>query len=108
MSSCCFAIKGDIGLTQTFLKLSFYLVAGVLLSSITWSTLSHSAVTGDYVISVILLAMMFFIVGKFLVDRWQPEHGPEDFHPRKLWKMPPETTIAGLWSRVAFSTLSWE
>ena len=89
---------------QALLKLSFYLVTGVILSAITWGTLSHSAVTGDYALSVILLVMMFFIVGKFFVDRWQPEHGPKDFHSSKLWKMPRATTSAGLWLRVGFST----
>ncbi len=79
-------------------------MTGVILSAITWGTLSHSAVTGDYVLSVILLVMMFFIVGKFFVDRWQPEHGPQDFHSSKLWKMPCATTRAGLWLRVGFNT----
>ncbi len=89
---------------QLLLKITFYLVAGVLLSSITWSTLSHSAVTGDYALSVVLLGMMFYVTGKFFVDRWQPGHAPQDFHPTKLWKMPEATTGAGLWLRVGFST----
>ena len=83
---------------------SVNLVTGVILSAITWGTLSHSAVTGDYALSVILLAMMFFIVGKFFVDRWQPEHGQQDFHDTKLWKIPYSTTRGGLWLRVGFST----
>ena len=49
--------------------MTFYLVTGVLLSSITWSALSHSAVTGDYALSVILLGMTFHVTGKFFVDR---------------------------------------
>ena len=89
---------------QLLLKMTFYLVTGVLLASITWSTLSHSAVTSDYALSVILLGMMFYVAGKFFVDRWQPEHAPQDFHPTKLWKIPPETTRSGLWLRVGFST----
>lgn len=93
-------------MTQAFLRLSFYLVAGVLLSFITWSTLSHSAVTGDYALSVILLVMMFYVAGKFFVDRWQPEHGQQDFHYTKLWKIPHETTRSGLWLRVGFSTVA--
>ena len=88
---------------HSLLKMSFYLVTGVLLSSITWSTLSHSAVTGDYALSVILLGMMFYVAGKFFVDRWQPGHAPQDFHPTKLWKMPRATTRTGLWLRVGFS-----
>ena len=89
---------------QLLLKMTFYLAAGVMLSAITWSTLSHSAVTGDYILSVILLGMMFFIVGQFFVDRLRPEYGAKDFHPRKLWKMPRSTTHGGLWLRVAFNT----
>lgn len=89
---------------QLLLKLLFYLVAGVILSSITWSTLSHSAVTGDYALSVILLGMMFYVAGQFFVDRWRPEDGTQDFHATKLWKMPHKTTQGGLRLRVAFST----
>ncbi len=89
---------------QLLLKMAFYLVAGVLLSSITWSTLSHSAVTDDYVLSVILLGMMFYVAGKFFVDRWRPDDREQDFHATKLWKFPYETTRNGLWRRVAFST----
>ena len=91
-------------MSQLVLKMTFYLVTGVLLASITWSTLSHSAVTGDYALSVILLGMMFYVAGKFFVDRWQPGHAPQDFHPTKLWKMPRATTRASLWLRVGFST----
>ena len=91
-------------MSQLLLKLTFYLVTGVLLSSITWSTLSHSAVTGDYALSVILLGMMFYVAGKFFVDRWRPEDGHQDFHATKLWKMPHKTTRSGLWLRVGFST----
>lgn len=90
-------------MSQLLLKMTFYLVAGVILSAITWSTLSHSAVTGDYALSVTLLGMMFFIVGQFFVDRLRPEYGDKDFHPAKLWKMPRATTRGGLWLRVAFS-----
>jgi hypothetical protein len=43
-------------------RIFFYLIAGIILASISWSTIEHSAVTGDYVLSVILLGMMFFIV----------------------------------------------
>lgn len=82
----------------------FYPLAGFILASITWSAIKHSAVTGDYILSVILMGMMFFIVGQFFVDRWRPEYGDKDFHPRKLWKMPLATTCGGLWLRVAFNT----
>lgn len=90
---------------HTLLRTGFYLVAGTILASITWSTIEHSAVTGDYILSVILLGMMFFIVGQFFVDRWRPEYGPGDFHSTKLWKMPRDTTRSGLWLRVGFRTL---
>ena len=43
---------------QQFLRTLFYLVSGSVLASITWSTIEHSAVTGDYILSVILLGMM--------------------------------------------------
>ena len=89
---------------QSLLKMAFYLITGVLLSSITWSTLSHSAVTGDYLLSVILLGMMFYVAGTFFVDRWRPEVGRQDFHATKPWKIPNKTTRSGLWLRVAFST----
>ena len=87
------------------LRTLFYLAAGSILASITWSAIEHSAVTGDYILSVILLGMMFFIIGQFFVDRWRPEYGPGDFHPTRLWKMPRETTRSGLWLRVGFKTL---
>ena len=87
------------------LKMIFYAITGMLLSSITWSTISHSAVTGDYVLSFILLGMMFYVVGQFCVDRWRPEDGPQDFHPSKLWKIPQTTTLGGLWLRVGFLTI---
>ncbi len=83
----------------------FYAIAGVLLSSISWSTISHSAVTGDYVLSFILLGMMFYVVGQFCVDRWRPEVGPQDFHATRLWRIPQTTTPGGLWLRVGFNTL---
>ena len=91
---------------HTLFRMGFYLIAGTILASITWSTIEHSAVTGDYILSVILLGMMFFIVGQFFVDRWRPEYGPGDFHPTKLWKTPSETTRSGLWLRVGFRTLA--
>ena len=91
---------------HTLFRMGFYLIAGTILASITWSTIEHSAVTGDYILSVILLGMMFFIVGQFFVDRWRPEYVPGDFHPTKLWKMPRETTRSGLWLRVGFRTLA--
>ena len=87
------------------LRMIFYAITGVLLSSISWSTISHSAVTGDYVLSFILLGMMFYVVGQFCVDRWRPEDGPQDFHPTRLWKIPQTTTPGGLWLRVWFNTL---
>ena len=93
-------------MTHTLLRMGFYLVAGTILASITWSTIEHSAVTGDYILSVILLGMMFFIVGQFFVDRWRPEYSDGDFHPTKLWKTPRETTRSDLWLRVGFRTLA--
>ena len=63
-----------------FLRLIFYLVTGVLLASISWSTIFHSAVTGDYLLSFILLGMMFYVLGQFFVDRLRPEVAPHDFH----------------------------
>ena len=91
---------------QTFLRTFFYLIAGTVLASISWSTMEHSAVTGDYILSVILLGMMFFIIGQFFVDRWRPEYSDSDFHPTRLWKTPRETTRPGLWLRVGFRTLA--
>ena len=88
-----------------FLRLAFYIVTGVLLSSITWSVISHSTVTGDYLLASVLLVMMFYVVGQFCVDRWRPETETDDFHDVKPWKTPRATTVAGLWLRVGFSTL---
>ncbi|MCY4652883.1 MAG: hypothetical protein OXC95_06920 [Dehalococcoidia bacterium] len=93
-------------MNHTLLRMGFYTAAGTILASITWSTIEHSAVTGDYILSVILLGMMFFIIGQFFVDRWRPEYSDGDFHPTKLWKMPRETTRSGLWLRVGFRTLA--
>ena len=75
------------------------------MSSISWSTISHSQLTGDYVLSFILLGMMFYVFGQFFVDRWRPEDGPRDIHATKLWKVPQTTTPGGLWLRVGFNTL---
>ena len=61
--------------------------------------------TGDYVLSFILLGMMFYVLGQFCVDRWRPEDGPQDFHATKLWKIPQTTTPRGLWLRVGVNTL---
>ncbi|MCY4652309.1 MAG: hypothetical protein OXC95_04005 [Dehalococcoidia bacterium] len=88
-----------------FLRLIFYMVTGVLLASISWSTISHSAVTGDYLLSFILLGMMFYVVGQFFVDRLRPEVAPHDFHDTLPWKTPHRTTMGGLWLRVGFNTL---
>ncbi len=88
-----------------FLRLLFYLVTGVLLASISWSTISHSAVTGDYLLSFILMGMMFYVVGQFFVDRLRPEVAPQDFHDTRLWNTPYTTTTGGLWLRVGFNTL---
>ena len=91
---------------HTLFRMGFYLATGSVLASISWSTIEHSAVTGDYVLSVILLGMMFFIIGQFFVDRWRPEYYDSDFHPTRLWKTPRETTRSGLWLRVGFRTLA--
>ncbi len=88
-----------------FLRMIFYLVTGVLLASISWSTISHSAVTGDYLLSLLLLGMMFYVVGQFFVDRLRPEVAPQDFHDIRPWKTPYTTTTGGLWLRVGFNTL---
>ena len=61
--------------------------------------------TGDYVLSFILIGMMFYVVGNFFVDRWRPADSPQDLHPTKLWKIPQTTTPGGLWLRVVFNTL---
>lgn len=87
------------------LKILFYSVTGVLLSSVTWGTISHSAVTGEYILSFILLGMMFYVVGQFCVDRWRPENSSQDFHATRLWKIPQTTTHGGLWLRVTFHTI---
>ena len=87
------------------LKVLFYLFAGFIIASITWSAIKHSAVTDDPVIAIVLLGMMFFIIGKFFVDRWRPEYNDNDFHPNKLWRMPYATTQSGLWLRVGFKTV---
>ncbi len=87
------------------LRILFYAITGVVLSSMSWSTISHSAVTGDYALSFILLGMMFYVVGKFFVDRWRPADSPQDFHETKLWKLPQTTTLGGLWLRVGLNTL---
>ena len=85
--------------------MTFYGITGVLLSSITWSTIAHSAVTGDYLLSFILLGMMFYIMGQFCVDRWYPQESLDDLGPRRLWQVPERTTPRGLWLRVGFHTL---
>ncbi len=81
------------------------MITGVLLASISWSTISHSAVTGDYVLSLLLLGMMFYVVGQFFVDRLRPEVAPQDFHDTRPWNTPYTTTTGGLWLRVGFNTL---
>ncbi len=86
-------------------KLVFYTITGLVLSFISWSTTSHSAVTGDYVLSFILPGMMFYVVGKFFVDRWRPADSPQDIHETKLWKLPLKTTPGGLWLRVGLNTI---
>jgi hypothetical protein len=83
----------------------FYMTTGVIMASISWSTISHARVTGDYVLAIILLSAMFFIVGMFIVDRCQPELSERDFHPTKPWKTPYVTSRLGLWRRVSFITL---
>lgn len=91
-------------MTQISLKMTFYVIAGTVLASVSWGSINHSVVTGDYVLAVIVMGMMFFIVGKFFVDRWRPAHGPDAFHPDRPWKIPYTTTRRGLWLRVGFST----
>lgn len=92
-------------MSQLLLKVIFYMTTGVIMASISWSTISHARVTGDYVLAIILLGAMFFIVGMFIVDRCQPKLSERDFHPVKPWKTPYVTTRGGLWKRVAFITL---
>ena len=91
-------------MTQPLLKTIFYMIAGTLLASISWGSIEHSVVTGDHALAVFVMGMMFFIVGKFFVDRWRPVYGPDAFHPDRLWKMPQTATRHGLWCRVGFST----
>ena len=55
-------------MSQLLLKMIFYLTTGVILASISWSTISHSKVTGDYVLEIILLGAMFFIVAMYAVS----------------------------------------
>lgn len=95
-----------VAMSHLLLKMIFYMTTGVIMASISWSTISHSRVTGDYVLAIILLGAMFFIVGMFIVDRCQPKLSERDFHPTKPWKTPYVTTRRGLWKRVAFITLS--
>ena len=40
------------------------MITGLVLSSISWSTISHSAVTGDYVLSFVLLDMVVLATSK--------------------------------------------
>ena len=87
------------------LRIIFYTITGMLLALISWSTISHSAVTGDYVLSFVLLGMMFYVVGQFCIDRWQPEDHPQDFHPARLWRIPRTTTLHGIWLRAGFEAL---
>lgn len=77
----------------------------MLLASISWSAISHSSVTEDYLLSFILLGVMFYVIGQFFVDRLRPEVAPQDFHPTRLWKTPHTTTTGGLWLRIGFSSL---
>ena len=91
-------------MTQTFLKTGFYMIAGTLLASISWGSIEHSVVTGDRVLAVFVMGMMFFIIGKFFVDQWRPVYGPDAFRPGKLWKIPQTAPRRELWYRVGFST----
>ena len=87
------------------LRMVYYAATGVILSSISWGTISYSAITGDYLLSLILVGMMFYVVGNFFVDRWGLAGGPHDLHSTKLWKLPRTATPGDLWLRVAFNTL---
>ena len=89
---------------QPVLRMFFYLIAGSILASISWGSIEHSVVTGDHVLAVFVMGMMFFIVGKFFVDRWRPVYGPDAFHPDRIWKIPQTATCRQLWYRVGFST----
>ena len=60
-------LMGD-AVSQLLLKMIFYLTTGVILASISWSTISHSRVTGDYVLGIILLGAMFFMVAMYAVS----------------------------------------
>ena len=91
-------------MTQTFLKTGFYMIAGTLLASISWGSIEHSVVTSDHALAVFVMGMMFFIIGKFFVDRWRPVYGLDAFHPDRLWKIPQTATRRELWYRVGFST----
>ena len=91
-------------MTQTCLKMRFYMVAGILLASITWSSIEHSVVSGDDTLGIVVMGLMFFIIGKFFVDRWRPVYGADAFHPDRLWKIPQMATRRELWYRVGFST----
>ena len=92
-------------MTQTFLKMGFYVMVGTILAAISWSSIKHSIVTRDYILGIIVMGMMFFIIGKFFVDRWRPVLGSKDFHPSRPWKIPYMTTPGGIWLRVGFITV---
>lgn len=62
--------------------------------------------TNDPILAIALMAMLFFIVGSFFVDRWRPELDDKHFHPSKLWKIPNLTTSNGLWLKVGFKTIA--
>ena len=87
------------------LRMVYYAATGVILSSISWGTISYSAITGDYLLSLILVGMMFYVVGNFFVDRWGLAGGPHDLHSTRLWKLPQTATPGDLWLRVVFNTL---
>ena len=87
-------------------RVLFYLLAGFVLASISWSAINHSSVTNDPILAIALMGLLFFIVGSFFVDRWRPEFGDKQFHPNKLWKMPYLTTCSDLWLRVGFKTIA--
>ena len=91
-------------MTEILPKLTFYTGSGIILASISWGSIKHSVVTGDDTLGIVVMAMMFFIVGKFFVDRWRPAYGPDAFHPDRLWKIPETATRRELWYRVGFST----
>lgn len=66
-------------MTRTALKMNFYVTAGTILASISWGAIEHSVVTGDYILAVFVMGMMFFIIGKFFVDRCDPFTGQMPF-----------------------------